>query len=87
MIQEFALRAPSAAVQASQPNLPGPPNLPRPAPDPELPVEPKPGKEPLPIDPYPTYEDVPPPKPIDATVSGSGVRFTNDFCFDNGLAL
>jgi hypothetical protein len=52
-------------VEASQPNLPTPPDLPRPPKDPELPVEPKPGTQPLPIDPYPKYEDVPPPKPID----------------------
>jgi hypothetical protein len=63
--------------QASQPNLPAPPDLPLPKPTPELPVEPKPGKAPLPIDPYPKYEDVPPPKPIDWRAAGNNSRLVS----------
>lgn len=46
---------------ASQPTPPAPP---KPQPEPRTPVEPQPGVEPVPIDPYPKYEDEPPPKPI-----------------------
>lgn len=58
---------PSDMPSSTQPNFREGPGTPPSPSDPELPQEPNPAETPMPIDPdpYPKYEDQPPPRPVD----------------------
>jgi hypothetical protein len=65
--EEMLIFEPKRAVEAVMPPDPTPPaQPPGPGPDPDPPPAPGPAPDPVPIEPgLPTYEDVPPVKPID----------------------